>query len=152
MTIVRPVESNKSVVLYYVWSLTFKKVQIWRLLTSCVMLSSRAMPALMELYSIYDRSSQLERGHFGPGLSNRRGPMVTVDYAYYLCFCILTITTATTIIYGSYYPVVLTSGFISCITYTWSIDNANVQIMFYGLIPVWGKYFPLNSIVYLFRF
>lgn len=136
----------------YVWSLTFKKVQIWRLLTSCVMLSSRAMPALMELYSIYDRSSQLERGHFGPGLSNRRGPMVTVDYAYYLCFCILTITTATTIIYGSYYPVVLTSGFISCITYTWSIDNANVQIMFYGLIPVWGKYFPLIQLFISFVF
>lgn len=136
----------------YVWNWTFKKAQVWRPLTSCLILSSRAMPALMELYSIYDRSSQLERGHFGPGLSNRRGPMVTVDYAYYLCFCILTIITATTILYGSDYPVVLTSGLISCITYTWSIDNANVQIMFYGLIPVWGKYFPLIQLFISFVF
>ncbi|CAI4038270.1 hypothetical protein SMKI_04G6120 [Saccharomyces mikatae IFO 1815] len=136
----------------YVWSSTFKKVQLWRLLTSCLMLSPRAMPALMELYSIYDRSSQLERVHFGPGLSNRRGPLVTVDYVYYLCFCILTITMATTILYGSNYLFVLTSGFISCITYTWSIDNANVQIMFYGLIPVWGKYFPLIQLFISFVF
>ncbi|CAI4059189.1 hypothetical protein SKDZ_04G6090 [Saccharomyces kudriavzevii ZP591] len=136
----------------YVWDWTFKKVQLWRLLTSCLILSPSAMPALMELYSIYDRSSQLERAHFGPGLSNRRGPMVSVDYIYYLCFCMLSITTATTILYGSDYPLVLTSGFISCITYTWSIDNANVKIMFYGLIPVWGKYFPLIQLFISFVF
>ena len=135
----------------YVWNLTFKKVQIWRLLTSCVMLSSRAMPALMELYSIYDRSSQLERGHFGPGLSNRRGPMVTVDYAYYLCFCILAITTATTIIYGSYYPVA--HLWVHIMHYIYLVDRqcqrADHVLWFDSCL---GEVLPLNSIVYLFRF
>lgn len=57
-----------------------------------------------------------------------------------------------TVLYGSEYPFVLTSGFITCITYTWSIDNANVKIMFYGLIPVWGKYFPLIQLFISFVF
>lgn len=152
MTIVARLQFISPMYFIYMWSWTFKKFQIWRLVTSCLILSPQAMPALMELYTLYDRSTQLEQVHFGPGLSNRQGPMVSLHYVYYLCFCILTIAMTATILYGSGYPFVLTSGFISCITYTWSIDNANAKIMFYGLIPVWGKYFPLIQLFISFVF
>ncbi|CAR28031.1 hypothetical protein ZYGR_0N05190 [Zygosaccharomyces rouxii] len=114
--------------------------QVWRIFTSCIILPMQAMPAMLEMYNFYSRSSQLE---------SRRDAH---DYAFYLCFCIITICVTVTAIFGRSYPLILTGAFASCLTYTWSVDNANVKVMFYGLFPIWGKYFPLIQLFTAFVF
>lgn len=114
--------------------------QLWRVFTSCIILPMQAMPAMLEMYNFYSRSSQLE---------SRREPH---DYAFYLCFCIITICATVTVLFGRSHPLVLTGAFASSLTYTWSVDNANVKVMFYGLFPIWGKYFPLIQLFTAFVF
>lgn len=126
--------------LLYQFNEVVNYLQIWRIFTSCFILPLQAMPAMLEMYNFYSRSSQLE---------SRRDPR---DYAFYLCFCIITICITVTIIFGRSHPLVLTGAFASCLTYTWSVDNANVKVMFYGLFPIWGKYFPLIQLFTAFVF
>ncbi|GAV54022.1 hypothetical protein ZYGR_0AK05240 [Zygosaccharomyces rouxii] len=114
--------------------------QVWRIFTSCIILPMQKMPAMLEMYNFYSRSSQLE---------SRRDPR---DYTFYLCFCIITICATVTIIFGKGEPLILTGAFSSCLTYTWSVDNANVKVMFYGLFPILGKYFPLIQLFTAFLF
>ncbi|AQZ16715.1 DFM1 (YDR411C) [Zygosaccharomyces parabailii] len=114
--------------------------QLWRIFTSCIILPMQAMPAMLEMYNFYSRSSQLE---------SRRD---SHDYAFYLCFCIITICATVTVLFGRGHTLILTGAFASCLTYTWSVDNANVKVMFYGLFPIWGKYFPLIQLFIAFVF
>lgn len=126
--------------LLYQFNEVVRHFQIWRIFTSCIILPMQAMPAMLEMYNFYSRSSQLE---------SRRDPY---DYAFYLCFCIITICGTVTALFGQYHPLILTGGFASSLTYTWSVDNANVKVMFYGLFPIWGKYFPLIQLFTAFVF
>lgn len=119
---------------------TVMRLQIWRPFTSCLILPFEALPAMLELYTIYSSSSQLE---------SRRN---SLDYLFYLVFCVIVMALMLTMITGASSPMVLTSGLVSCLTYTWSLDNANIKVLFYGLFPVWGKYFPLLQLFMAFVF
>lgn len=120
---------------YYDFREVFKHVQIWRPFTSSLVLHPEPMPAMLELYTLYSRSSQLEV---------RRQ---SLDYVFYMFFCITVISLMVPFVYGTHNPVVLTSGFMTCLTYTWSLDNMNVNVMVYGLFPIRGKYFPLVQLL-----
>lgn len=134
---------------------TFMKLQLWRMYTSCLLLPNQAMPALIEMYNVYARSSQLELNHF----QNRK-----VDYLFYLTFSILTIVLsvmllqimdASNLLGGLVqiqFGLVLTNAFVGCLTYTWSVDNRNTRVMFYGLFPIWGRYFPIIQLFISFLF
>lgn len=126
--------------LVYQFNETVYHIQTWRPFTSCIILPLQAMPAMLEMYNFYSRSSQLE---------SRRKP---VDYLFYLFFCIIVICLTVTLAFGKNHAVILTSAFASSLTYTWSIDNSNVKVMFYGLFPIWGKYFPLIQLFIAFVF
>lgn len=130
------------------WNETFRYFQFWRLVTSCMILPAQAMPALFEVYQIFTRSSQLENEHFF--ITSIANP--SIDYAFYICFCILLIVNATAYVYGVAASLVLTSAFTSCLTFTWAVDNANTKILFQGFIPVYGKYFPLIQLATSFIF
>lgn len=121
------------------WNETYKHFQLWRAVTSCMILPPKAMYAVMELYNIFSRSSQLENEHFF--ITSLTKP--SVDYTFYICCCIFFITNAVALIFGPMVVVNLTGAFSSCLTFTWAVDNANNKVLFYGLIPVYGKYYPL---------
>lgn len=129
--------------LVFSWYHTFIRLQLWRTFTSFILLPPQAMPALLEMYNIYSRSSQLEMVHF----HNRPA----VDYLFYLMFSTSTIILSV-IVLQIENCFILTSGFVGCLTYTWSIDNSDVKVMFYGLFPIWGKYFPLIQLFMSFVF
>lgn len=124
----------------YVFNEIVKHVQFWRPFTSSIILHPDPMPAIMELYTIYSRSSQLE-------LRRQR-----LDYAFYMFFCVLVMSVMVPLYYGTENYVILTSGFLMCLTYTWSLDNSNLNVMVYGLFPIRGKYFPLVQLLLDFMF
>lgn len=126
--------------LAYQFNETVYHIQTWRPFTSCIILPLQAMPAMLEMYNFYSRSSQLE---------SRRKPL---DYLFYLFFCIIVICLTVSVAFGKNHTAILTSAFASCLTYTWSVDNSNVKVMFYGLFPIWGKYFPLIQLFIAFVF
>ncbi|KAL3232151.1 hypothetical protein RNJ44_04067 [Nakaseomyces bracarensis] len=124
----------------FTWRQAFTKFQVWRVLTSCLLLPKSLMPALMEGYNLYNRCSQLEQNFY---LQASRPSLGSHNFAYYLLFCLIVIPSMAGFMYGSTYPLFLTSAFTACLTYTWSLYNANSKIMFYGVLPIWGKFFPV---------
>lgn len=126
--------------LLYQFNEVAARLQVWRLFTSFLILPFDALPAMLELYTIYSCSSQLE---------SRRKPL---DYLFYLIFCVTVICSTLTVLSGTSESMVLTSGIVSCLTFTWSMDNSNVKVLFYGLFPVWGKYYPILQLFMAFAF
>lgn len=113
--------------------------QWWRLYTAFLLLPSNAMSAIMELYNLGSRAVHLENDRFLVS----RYHSTSIDFAFYLFFCSTFIITGCVIIYGKYQPLVLTCAFDACLTLTWAIDNSNVEVRFYGILPVYGKFYPL---------
>lgn len=113
---------------YYKFSDMLKYAQFWRPFTSSIMLHPEPMAAMLEFYTLYSRSSQLE-------LRRQR-----LDYIFYMGFCIIVMSLMVPLWYGSSNTVILTSGFITCLTYSWSLDHLNVNVMVYGLFPIRGKF------------
>lgn len=113
--------------------------QWWRLYTAFLLLPPNAMSAIMEIYNIGSRAIYLETDRF---LISRHYS-ASIDFAFYLFFCSTFIIIGCVTIYGKYQPLVLTSAFDACLTLTWAIDNSNVEVRFYGILPVYGKFFPL---------
>ncbi|CCF58491.1 hypothetical protein KAFR_0E03390 [Kazachstania africana CBS 2517] len=134
--------------LVFQWNETFRHFQFWRIITACMVLPLQAMPALFEIYNITTRSLELERQHFM--ISSVHDP--SIDYAFYLLFSILSFTNMATFFEGRNMPMILTSALSSCITFTWAVDNRNNKVLFYGVIPVYGKFFPLIQLVISFIF
>jgi len=134
--------------LIFQWNETFKHFQLWRMVTSCMILPPQAMPALLEIYNIFTRSAQLENEHFF--ITSIANP--SIDYTFYICFCILSIVNVSAIVFGVSASMLLTSAFTSCLTFTWAVDNANTKILFYGIVPVYGKYYPLITLATSFIF
>lgn len=116
-----------------------KYKQWWRLYTAFFLLPPNAMSAIMELYNLGSRAVHLETDRFLVS----RYHSASIDFAFYLFFCSSFIITGCVIIYGKYQPLVLTSAFDACLTLTWAIDNSNVEVRFYGILPVYGKFYPL---------
>lgn len=100
------------------------------------------MAFLMEIYNLFQRSKELETKHF-PASTSGSSVSPSVNYVFYLCFCITVTIAMTTILYGGSYPLILTPAMTAALTVTWAIDNANQKVMFYGILPVLGKFFPL---------
>lgn len=125
---------------YYKFSDMLKYAQFWRPFTSSIMLHPEPMAAMLEFYTLYSRSSQLE-------LRRQR-----LDYVFYMVFCIVVMSLMVPLWYGSSNTVILTSGFITCLTYSWSLDHLNVNVMVYGLFPIRGKFFPLIQLLIDFLF
>lgn len=125
------------------WKKTFLYLQLWRLFTASMILPPKAMEALLELYNIFTRSSQLEREHFF--ITSKANP--SIDYAFYLCFCLVTLGNIVALMVGLDGYASMTGGFTSCLVFTWAVDNANTQVLFYGIIPVLGKYYPIISLL-----
>ncbi|SCU88740.1 LAMI_0D11166g1_1 [Lachancea mirantina] len=125
------------------WYHVFMKLQVWRMFTSCLLLPDQPMPALLEVYNIYAHSSELELMHFGRSH--------TYDYIFYLTFGVLSIVMSVVLLRINN-PFDLSNAFDGFLTYTWSIDNRNVKVMFYGLFPIWAKYFPLIQLFITFLF
>lgn len=117
------------------------KLQIWRLFTCFLILPPNdAMKACFDLYTVYTRSLHLELVHF-----NR-----SIDYLFYICFnfaLILVLAEICHIEYG-----IFTNAFIGSMLYTWTLDNSNVKVMFYGLFPILGKYLSLVHLFMSFLF
>ncbi|SMN19631.1 similar to Saccharomyces cerevisiae YDR411C DFM1 Endoplasmic reticulum (ER) localized protein involved in ER-associated protein degradation (ERAD), ER stress and homeostasis [Maudiozyma saulgeensis] len=134
--------------LIFQWNETFRYFQLWRMITSCMILPAQAMPALFEIYNIFTRSAQLENEHFF--ITSIANP--SIDYTFYICFCILFIANINALVFGTSSNMVLTSAFTSCLTFTWAVDNANTKILFYGVLPVYGKYYPLITLAIAFIF
>lgn len=122
--------------------------QWWRLFTAFLLLPPNAMSAVMELYNMGTRAVNLENDRF---LVSRHYSS-SIDFAFYLLFCLTFIISSCVLIYGKYESLVLTSAFDACLTLTWAIDNSNVQVRFYGIIPVYGKFYPLLQGVMAFIF
>ncbi|CAH02681.1 Dfm1p [Kluyveromyces lactis] len=125
------------------WSLrgVLFKFQIWRLFTSFLILPNDAMKACFDLYAVYSKSLHLELVHF----SNK-----SIDYLFYICFNFALIVVLVEACQISY-PV-FTNAFIGMILYTWTLDNSNVKVMFYGLFPILGKYLSLVHLFVSFLF
>ncbi|CCD22572.1 Dfm1p NDAI_0A04150 [Naumovozyma dairenensis CBS 421] len=134
--------------LIYSWSDTFKHFQLWRILTSSLILPLQITNLLMELYNFYSRSIDLEQNRFL--ISSSTNP--SIDYAYYIAVSMVSIAISSSLVVGRQYSFVLSSPFTTCITCTWAIDNANKKILYYGIIPVYGKYLPLIQLVTSFIF
>ena len=109
--------------------------QWWRLFTSFFLLPPNAMSAVMELYNMGSRAINLENERF---LVSRHYSS-SIDFAFYLLFCFSFVIAGCVAIYGKYEPLVLASAFDAFLTVTWVIDNANVVVRFYGVLPVQGK-------------
>lgn len=122
-------------------SLTFRKFQVWRLLTPFLVLPMQAMQACFALHTIYSHSQQLELVHFHNKPS---------DYLFYLCFN-FTLTILMAQLFRINYPIFL-NAFTGSLIYTWTIDNSNVKVMFYGLFPILGKYLSLVHLFVSFLF
>ncbi|QLL30716.1 hypothetical protein HG536_0A05310 [Torulaspora globosa] len=140
MTLLIRLRIVKTGALLYQFNEVAGHLQVWRPFTSCLILPFEALPAMLELYTIYSCSSDLE---------SRRKPL---DYLFYLVFCVTTISLTLTLLCGASESMVLTSGIVSCLTFTWSMDNSNVKVLFYGLFPVWGKYYPILQLFMAFAF
>ncbi|KAG0667916.1 hypothetical protein C6P45_005239 [Maudiozyma exigua] len=130
------------------WKKTFLYLQLWRLATSSMILPPKAMEALLELYNLFTRSAQLEREHFF--ITSKANP--SIDYAFYLFFCLVTLGNVVALTAGPTAYTTMTGGFTSCLVFTWAVDNANTQVLFYGIIPVYGKYYPIISLLMAFVF
>lgn len=124
----------------FTWFQTFQRLQIWRMLFSSLILPANLMPALMEGYNLYVRSTELEQGFY---YSSKRISLSSHNFAFYLFSCLVVMTTIAGFLFGTMVPLYLTSAFTACLTYTWSLYNTDKKVMFYGLIPVWGRYFPV---------
>lgn len=124
----------------FTWMQTFTRFQIWRLVTSCLLLPANLMPALMEGYNMYNRCSQLEQTFY---LQASRPSLGSHNFAYYISFCLVVMSAMAAFLYGTRYPLFLRSAFTACLTYTWSLHNSDSKIMFYGVLPIWGKFFPI---------
>ena len=123
---------------------TFYHFQLWRIITSFLILPPQAMAFLMEIYNLFQRSKELETNHFPASTSSGRDSgNPSVNYVFYLCFCVTVTIVMTTLLYGGSYPLILTPAMTAALTVTWAIDNANQKVMFYGILPVLGKFFPL---------
>ncbi|QLQ78281.1 hypothetical protein HG537_0A05280 [Torulaspora globosa] len=140
MTLLIRLQILKTGTLLYQFNEVAGHLQIWRPFTACLILPFEALPAMLELYTVYSCSSDLE---------SRRTPL---DYLFYLVFCVTTISLTLTLLAGVSESMVLTSGIVSCLTFTWSMDNSNVKVLFYGLFPVWGKYYPILQLFMAFAF
>lgn len=128
--------------LLFQWNETYRHYQLWRLVTSCMILPGPPMQTVMVFYNIFSISYQLETEHFF--MTSLIKP--PVDYTFYLCFCIIFITNAVGILFGPAEVFNLTGCFSSCLTFTWAIDNINNKVMFYGIIPIYGKYYPILTL------
>lgn len=117
----------------------FKFRQWWRIFTSFLILPPNAMSALMQVYNLGSRSYQLETDRF----LVTRYRSASIDFIFYLTFCAFFIITTVCLTYGIYEPLVLTGAFDACLSVTWAIDNASTKMMFYGVIPVYGKFYPI---------
>ena len=125
------------------WSLTWatRKFQIWRLLTSFLILPMDAMTACFQLHTIYSKSQHLELIHFQNN---------SVDYLFYICFNFAQIILIVEL-FQIKYPI-FTNAFTGMLIYTWTMDNSNVKVMFYSLFPILGKYLSLVHLFVSFLF
>ncbi|CCK69547.1 Dfm1p KNAG_0C04450 [Huiozyma naganishii CBS 8797] len=122
--------------------------QLWRLVTSFLILPANSMNALFQLYTITTRSVELERERFL--VSMHYNP--SIDYLFYLIFCTTFVILFTVMRVGTAEPLVLTDALSTLLTMTWSIDNANSKVMFYGVLPIYGKYYPVVQSLTTFVF
>lgn len=116
----------------------FRYRQWWRIITSFMILPPNAMSALMQVYNLGSRSYQLETDRFL--VSRYHSP--SIDFMFYLTFCAALIITMVCFTYGISESLILTAAFDACLSLTWAIDNASTKMMFYGIIPVYGKFYP----------
>nr|CAO98870.1 derlin-like family member [Nakaseomyces delphensis] len=131
----------------FTWRQVFMRLQIWRALTSCLLLPANLMPALMEGYNLYNRCYELEQNFY---LTASRPSLGSHNFAYYILFCLIVMPSMAAFLYGIRYPLFLTSAFTACLTFTWSLHNSNTKIMFYGVLPIWGKFFPILQLATTF--
>lgn len=125
---------------YYHFALSAKKLQIWRPVTACFPLPPSSAMALMDLYTIYSRSADLER---------RRN---TLDYLFYMWFCISALAALAAAFFGLRSYVNLETSFKFFLSYTWSVDNANARVVYFGLFPILAKYIPIMELFLAFLF
>ena len=124
----------------YHFILATKRFQIWRSFTACFILPARSLPALFDLYTIYSRSTDLEQ---------RRN---TMDYTFYLWFCVSMLALLSSLAFGTRTLVNLETSFTFILSYTWSVDNANTRVVYFGLFPILAKYIPLMELFLAFLF
>ncbi|EDO14866.1 hypothetical protein Kpol_363p6 [Vanderwaltozyma polyspora DSM 70294] len=132
----------------YSWYDVVKRFQFWRIFTSCIIIipgtATQALATILEFYNLYSRSSHLETVHF-------RGDKA--HYAYYILCCMIIIAISCSAWFrSSKEQFILQSAFTSCIGYTWAMDHPESQILYYGVLPIKGKYYPVMEMIISFVF
>ncbi|CCE65120.1 hypothetical protein TPHA_0J03000 [Tetrapisispora phaffii CBS 4417] len=130
------------------WHLSVKRFQFWRIFTSSIIIipggAAQALATILDFYNLYSRSLHLETVHFRNNKAN---------YAYYIMCCMVIVSLLT----SAYFQIserefILKSAFSSCIGYTWAMDHKDSQILYFGFIPIKGKYYPVLEIIMSFVF
>lgn len=132
----------------YSWSDTIYYFQFWRILTACIVIipgtATQALATILEFYNLYSRSSHLETVHFRSEKAH---------YAYYIMYCMISVALVASLWFqSSKKQMVLQGAFTSCIGYTWAMDHPESQILYYGVLPIKGKYYPIMEMIISFVF
>ncbi|WP_154693937.1 hypothetical protein, partial [Streptomyces afghaniensis] len=67
-------------------------------------------------------------------------------------FVCVGIIVTTTLVNGTNAVTLLIFPFIACLVFSWSISKFNETVYFYGIIPVYGKHFPVFYLIVNFFF
>jgi len=113
--------------LYFSFTLAFKNMQLWRVVTNFLFLGELTLHTCFKILLLYRFSRRLEEYSFRGNAGN---------YLFFLTFGIFNLS-----IFGlwlGFYS--LSESFLTMILYYWSRKNVNVFIHIFGLLPVRAPY------------
>lgn len=114
------------------YGLVFKKLQVWRLVTSFLYVGTVSFPSFLRIMWLVQYGTQLESGVVFGGR--------TADYAWMYVFAMITMLVLRLVPLWGYG--VMGWPFVTMIVYLWSRYNATAQVSIMGLVKVQGFYLP----------